>query len=246
MRILITNDDSIRSPVLAPLAKWAQKLGEVTVVVPKFEQSGKSHSIEIHKPFEVLTVPDIVSGVRTLTVDSSPADCVRYAILGMRERFDLVLSGINRGLNIGTDIVYSGTAGAAAEAVALGCRAVALSTQPESFDSALSHLDTVLDFFVKHDLLSKNDLYNVNIPLAVKGLRITRQGGPYYSDDFPSIGNDLVRPTGKCIYEEGHDYTVDTHAVLHGYISITPLAFERTAQDVFAQLSQLNPYSQST
>jgi len=241
MRILITNDDSISSPVLAPLAKWAQKLGEVTVVVPKFEQSGKSHSIELHKPFEVLEQPELVPGIRTLTVDSSPADCVRYAFLGMGGKFDLVLSGINRGLNIGTDIIYSGTAGAAAEAVALGCKAVALSTQPESFDSALAHLDTVLDFFVKHDLLSKNDLYNVNIPLEVKGLRITRQGGPYYSDEFPFIGNDLVRPTGICVYEDGDDYTVDTHAALHGYISVTPLAFERTAKDVFAALSHLNP-----
>lgn len=241
MRILITNDDSISSPVLAPLAKWAQKLGEVTVVVPKFEQSGKSHSIELHKDFEVLTQPDIIPGVRTLTVDSSPADCVRYAFLGMHEKFDLVLSGINRGLNIGTDIIYSGTAGAAAEAVALGCKAIALSTQPESFDSALAHLDTVWDFFVQHDLLAKNDLYNVNIPLTVKGLRITRQGGPYYSDDFPFVGNDMVRPTGICVYEDGDDYTIDTHAALHGYISISPLAFDRTARDVFAQLSQLNP-----
>ena len=241
MRILITNDDSIRSAVLAPLARWAQKLGEVTVVVPKYEQSGKSHSIEIHKPFEVLSVQDLIPGVRTFTVDSSPADCVRYAILGMREQFDLVFSGINRGLNIGTDIIYSGTAGAAAEAVALGCKAIALSTEPESFDSALAHLDTVWDFFVQHDLLAKNNLYNVNIPLTVKGLRVTRQGGPYFSDDFPPIEGNLVRPTGKCVYQEGHDYTVDTHATLHGYISVTPLAFERTARDVFAQLSELNP-----
>ena len=240
MRILITNDDSISAPVLPHLIEWAKKLGEVTVVVPKFEQSGKSHSIELHKPFEVLAC-DRFPGVRTYTVDSSPADCVRYAILGMHEKFDLVFSGINRGLNVGTDIIYSGTAGAAAEAVALGCKAIALSTQPESFDSALAHLDTVWDFFVQHDLLAKNDLYNVNIPLQVKGIRITRQGGPYYSDNFPFVGNNMVRPTGICVYEEGDDYTIDTHAALHGYISISPLSFERTARDVFAQLSQLNP-----
>ena len=241
MRILITNDDSISSAVLAPLAKWAQKLGEVTIVVPKFEQSGKSHSIELHKDFEVLNPDDLVPGVRTYTVDSSPADCVRYAILGLHEKFDLVLSGINRGLNIGTDIIYSGTAGAAAEAVALGCKAIALSTQPESFDSAIANLDTVWEFFEKHDLLSKNDLYNVNIPLEVKGLRVTRQGGPYYSDNFPSVGNGMVRPTGICVYEEGDDYTIDTHAALHGYISVSPLAFDRTAHGVFNALSHLNP-----
>ena len=241
MRILITNDDSINSPVLAPLAQWAQKLGEVTVVVPKFEQSGKSHSIELHKPFEVLRREDLVPGVRTFTVDSSPADCVRYAILGMGEKFDLVISGINRGLNIGLDIIYSGTAGAASEAVALGCKAIALSTEPESFDSAIAQLDAVWEIFNRHDLLARHDLYNVNIPLTVKGVRFTRQGGPYYSDDFPAIGNDLVRPNGKCVYEEGNDYTVDTHAVLHGYISISPLVVDRTAWELFGELNRLNP-----
>ena len=240
MRILITNDDSISSPVLAPLAKWAQKLGDVTVIVPKFEQSGKSHSIELHKPFEVLQHNDLIPGVRTFTVDSSPADCVRYAILGMHEKFDLVLSGINRGLNIGLDLIYSGTAGAASEAVALGCKAVALSTEPTNFDSALAHLDTVLDVFLKYDLLSKNDLYNVNFPIDVKGIRFTRQGGPYYSDDFPSIGNNLVSPSGKCVYEEDHDYSIDTHAVLHGYISISPLTVDRTAHILFNELSKID------
>lgn len=239
MRILITNDDSISSPVLAPLAKWAQKLGEVTVIVPKFEQSGKSHSIELHKSFEVLQQPDLIPGVRTFTVDSSPADCVRYAILGMREQFDLVISGINRGLNIGLDLIYSGTVGAASEAVALGSKAIALSTEPQSFDSALAHLDTVLDIFIKHDLLAKHDLWNVNIPVSVKGIRFTQQGGPYYSDDFPAVGNNLVHPNGKCVYEEGDDYSIDTHAALHGYISICPLVVDRTAYGVLNELSSI-------
>ena len=240
MRILITNDDSISSPVLVPLVQWAQKLGEVMVVVPKFEQSGKSHSIELHKPFEVLPY-DLLPGVKTYTVDSSPADCVRYAILGLHEKFDLVISGINKGLNIGTDILYSGTASAAFEAVLLGCKSLALSTQPESFDSALAHLDEVWALFEKHALFEKNDIYNVNIPLEVKGVRFTRQGGPYYSDEFPSIGNNLVRPTGICVYEDAHDYSVDTDAVLHGYISISPLIPERTNMPLFHELSQLNP-----
>ena len=75
MKILITNDDSISSEVLLPLAKWAKQFGEVTVVVPKFEQSGKSHCIEIHKPFEVKQVPFDDEDIKAYTVDSSPADC---------------------------------------------------------------------------------------------------------------------------------------------------------------------------
>jgi len=240
MRILITNDDSISSPVLIPLVQWAQKLGEVVVVVPKFEQSGKSHSIELHKPFEVLPY-ELLPGVRAYTVDSSPADCVRYALLGLHEKFDLVISGINKGFNIGMDILYSGTVSAAFESVCLGGKALAISTDNVSFDSALAHLDEVWSIIEKHKLFEKNDIYNVNIPPEVKGVRFTRQGGPYYSDEFPSVGNNLVSPTGVCVYEEGHDYSVDTDAVLHGYISISPLVPERTNMPLFRELSQLNP-----
>ena len=241
MRILITNDDSISAPVLPHLIEWAQKLGEVTVVVPKFEQSGKSHSIELHKPFEVLAC-DRFPGVRTYTVDSSPADCVRYAVLGLHEKFDLVISGINKGFNIGTDILYSGTVSAAFEAVCLGCKALALSTGFEEFHTALAHLDEVWELMGQHDLFSKNDIYNVNFPEhEVKGIRFTRQGGPFYSDEFPSIGDNLVRPTGICIYKDAHDYSVDTDAVLHGYISISPLIPQRTNMPLFRELSALNP-----
>lgn len=239
MRILITNDDSISSPVLLPLAKWAQKFGEVTVVAPKFEQSGKSHGIELHKAFEVKAVP--FDGIEAYTVDSTPADCVRYAVLGMHRQFDLVISGINKGLNIGYDVIYSGTVGAIFEASALGIPAIALSTDPKSFQPALDQLDTVYAFFAEHKLMEKCSLYNVNFPLEFKGIRITRQGGPFYSDDFVHIGNDLYQPTGKCVYENRDDFTLDTDASLHGYVSITPMTMERTSMDIFRQLSCLNP-----
>ena len=119
MRILITNDDSVSASQLIPLIRFCQGLGEVTTVVPKYEQSGKSHSIELHKPFEVKHI-ELEPGLWVYTVDSSPADCVRYAVLGMEKEFDLVISGINRGYNMGGDIMYSGTAGAVFEAVSLG------------------------------------------------------------------------------------------------------------------------------
>ena len=240
MRILITNDDSISSPVLPHLIHWAQKLGEVMVVVPKYEQSGKSHSIELHKPFEVLPC-DLFDGVKTYTVDSSPADCVRCAILGMGEKFDLVISGINKGFNIGMDILYSGTVSAAIEGTILGSKAIAISTDTTSFDTAVAKLDEVWSLFEEHKLLERNDIYNVNIPAEeVKGVRFTRQGGPYFSDTFPSIGNNLVTPAGVCVYREDHDYTVDTNATLHGYISISPLTPDRTNKEMFAALSELN------
>ncbi len=237
MRILITNDDSITSPVLLPLAKWAQRFGEVTVFAPKYEQSGKSHGIEIHKSFEVKRY-DLYPGIEAYTVDSTPADCVRIAVLGMHKKFDLVISGINRGLNIGLDLSYSGTVGAIYEAACLGLPAVAFSTSPDGFDYALSKLDAIWDYFEAKHLMEKNGLYNVNIPVGGEKIVITRQGGPYYSDEF-FFADDMATPHGIDVFAASADDRIDTDCVLRcGNISITPLTLERTNLQVFESLCQ--------
>ena len=238
MRILITNDDGIESPCLLPLAKWAQQFGEVTIVAPKVEQSAKSHGIEIRQAFEVKKLES--DDIETYTVDSTPADCVRFAVLGLGKQFDLVLSGINRGLNLGLDIMYSGTISAVMEADAMGIPAIALSTNPGNYDHATEELDRIFAFFRENRLMDVNDIYNVNIPASPKGIRITSQGGPYYSDDFPHMGGDLYRPLGKPIWEDSGNDTLDTDATLHGYITITPLQLDRTNREVFRQLQVLN------
>ena len=124
MRILITNDDGYSAAGIRALALWARKLGDVTVIAPKVEQSGKSHAIDFTRPIEIKEV-DEIPGVRTVYVDSTPADCVRYAILGEEKNYDLVLSGINRGVNMGVDLVYSGTCGAIFEAGRLDHKGIA-------------------------------------------------------------------------------------------------------------------------
>ena len=240
MRILITNDDGMHASQLVPLVRWCRKLGDVTVVVPKFEQSAKSHGIEIHKTFEAKQV-ELAPDVTAWAVDSTPADCVRFAVLGQKLKFDLVISGINRGLNIGTDIMYSGTAAAVFEAGNLGLPAIALSTEPKYYANATDHLDMVLDFFREHNLMGIHSLYNVNIPGNVKGIRICRQGGHYYSDDFYPQENDMYLPKGICVYEESDDYTIDTHAALHGYISVSPITIIRTDMEIYNKLTHLNP-----
>ena len=237
MRILITNDDGLHASQLLPLIKWCRKLGEVTVAVPKVEQSGKSHGIEIHKPFEAKLV-ELEPGIKVWAVDSTPADCVRFAVLGLEQEFDLVISGVNRGLNIGTDMMYSGTVGAACEAVNLGLKAIALSTPPSYYDHATDHLDEVFEFVRKHDLLALNDIYNINIPANPKKILFTHQGGPYYSDRFPAIGNDMYRPEGYPIWEDSNDNTLDTDATLHGYISVTPLTTNKTNMEVYRHLAE--------
>ena len=237
MRILITNDDGLHASQLLPLIKWWQRHGEVTVFVPKVEQSGKSHSFQIQAPFEVKQV-ELEPGITVWSVDSTPADCVRIAVLGMEMQFDLVVSGVNRGFNMGADVMYSGTVAAASEAVNLGMNALALSTNPENYDHATDALDTVWAYIQENDLFRYNRLYNVNMPASPKGIRITRQGGPYYSDDFPYIGNDLYKPMGKPIWEDSGDETLDTDATMAGYITITPMTIDRTNWDVFRQLNR--------
>ncbi len=239
MKILITNDDGIYASQLVPLVQWAKKLGQVTVVAPKVEQSGKSHGIEIHKCFECKKV-DLVPGVTAWSVDSSPADCVRFAVLGLGEKFDLVISGINRGLNIGADIMYSGTVAAVFEAANLGVNALALSTEPKSYEGIVQHMDRVWDYVVERKLLEQHPIYNINIPAPAGDIRITRQGGPYYSDDFIPQENDMYRPHGKDVFQESGNMDIDTDAVLRGgFISVMPLSLSRADLNMFEKLKNM-------
>ena len=239
MRILVTNDDGISSAALVPLARWAKKFGEVTVVAPKIEQSGKSHGIDIINPFEVKKV-QLADDIEAYSVDSTPADCVRFAILGLKEKYDFVISGINKGYNIGRDIVYSGTVGAIFEAQNYGIKAMAISTDYTSFDSAIENLDLVGEYFKNNELYKYNSLYNVNIPLKVKGIRITRQGGAYYSDEFIPMENDIWRQVGVFVYKYDGNPELDTDSIMDGYISITPLTLERTHVELYEKLKKLN------
>ncbi len=234
MKICITNDDGIHSEGLRRLVNWAQQLGEVHVYAPKVEQSAKSHAVEIHKAFEVKPA-EVPGAVKAYAVDSTPADCVRFAYLGMHERFDLVISGVNRGLNIGQDIIYSGTVSAAMEAVALGMNALALSTEPDSFDDAFDHMDNVWAFITENALYEKCRLWNVNFPRGTNGeICVTRQGGPYFSDDFSHQGNDMYLPMGKDIYAPREHSCFDTDCTLRDRcISISPLTIDRTDWNAF-------------
>lgn len=236
MRILLTNDDGIFAEGMQVLLEWAQTLGEVTVVAPKVEQSGKSHGIEIHKPFEVKRV-ELPGAVAAYSVDSTPADCVRLAILGMKEQFDLVISGVNRGLNIGCDIMYSGTVGAAFEAAALGVKAMSVSTGFTTFEAARANLPRAWAYISRNGLMEKCSILNVNIPECVTGeIRITHQGGPYYSDTFAPVGDDLYQAQGVCVYRDTQDDSLDTNAVMHGHISISPLTIDRTDWKMYEKL----------
>lgn len=235
MKILITNDDGIDAFGIRLLAAWAKNLGEVTVVAPKTEQSAKSHAIEIRNPIEIKKVP-FMDGVTAYSMDSTPADCVRFGVLGLKERFDLVLSGINCGVNVGADVVYSGTVAAVFEAARLGIPSIAFSAYPDGQEEAAGHLQRAYEHIVQNDLFAENLLYNVNIPYRAGEIRMTYQGSPYFSDSFVKTDEeqDLYMQTGEPIEDEfPDDIARDTVAIRKGYISVTPLLSTRTNMDVF-------------
>ena len=238
MNILITNDDGIRSPVLPLLAKWASKLGNVTVAAPKVEQSGKSQAINFTQEIEVKEIK-IVPGLMGYQVDSTPADCVRFGTHALDQKFDLIISGINRGYNLGDDIVYSGTCGAIFEGSRMGINGLAISSSPENLMTAPDHLDKVWEFILKNNLYEYNPLYNVNIPPEPSGIRITKQGGMYYCDTFLHKDGHMYVQSGDVLKDSGTDPTTDINTMRAGIISVTPLIATRTEMTVFNKLSSL-------
>lgn len=235
MRILITNDDGINAPGIRMLAEWAKTIGEVTVVAPKVEQSGMSHAIQFVEPIEIKQVP-FMEGVEAWQMDSTPADCVRFGVFGLNREYDLVLSGINRGVNVGVDLVYSGTVAAIFEAARLGHRGIAFSTFPDSQEFASQYFSDVYEFITGNNLFDKNHIFNVNIPDEVKGMHLTYQGSQYFSDVFTKTEGDMYVQVGSRIEDVcPDDLKRDTVAIHKGYISVTPLLSSRTNMSLFTE-----------
>lgn len=234
MRILITNDDGINAEGLKHLVNWAKTKGEVTVFAPKIQQSGKSHSIEIHNAYEFTKV-DIFDGVEAYSVDSTPADCVRVAILGMKKQFDLAISGINSGYNLGDDIKYSGTVGACYEAARLGVKALAVSTHytATTFKNAINNIDRVFKEIISRRMFDRADILNVNFPENGDEILITKTGPAIYSDDFEFLPDGTVKPCLVCLYNNTCNLEIDTDATMTGHISITPLCSDLTDLTAF-------------
>ncbi|MCM1043524.1 MAG: 5'/3'-nucleotidase SurE [Corallococcus sp.] len=236
MRILITNDDGIEAEGIKILAEWAKTVGEVFVVAPQTQQSGKSHAITIHNPFEVNKV-DFLPDVEAYAINSTPVDCVRFATLGLKQHFDLVLSGINKGYNLGEDILYSGTVGAIFETSLRGLNGIALSTEYTSFETAKLWLDKIYGFFTENNLFAVNNIYNVNIPLNAKDIVVTRQGGAYFTDDFVDLQDGTYHQKGYCIHDNKRNLELDTDATICGYVSVTPMTCNRSDAKAFEILA---------
>ena len=239
MKILITNDDGIDAIGIRLLAEWARTVGDVTVVAPKVEQSGMSHAIDFTRPIEIKRV-EFMDGVEAYSMDSTPADCIRFGVLGLDRKYDLVLSGINRGVNVGVDLVYSGTVGAIFEAARLNTPGIAFSTFPTSQEYAAQHFGAVYSFLAERELVKGNAIFNVNIPdtlahpTAAESIRMTYQGSQYFSDAFVKQDGDIYVQVGAQIPDtHPDDLDRDTVAIHSGYISVTPLLATRTDMETY-------------
>lgn len=137
-------------------------------------------------------------------------------------------------------MLYSGTLGAAFEAATFGIPAVALSTEIGGFEEAMEALDDIKEFFVCNELMKKNTIYNINIPLNHNGISVTRMGERYCVDEFLPQGNDMYLATYKETPTDSDDKSIDINAISSGYISVTPLILDRTNMPVFEELNKLS------
>ncbi len=229
MIYLITNDDGINAAGLKILAEKAKKYGDVYCVAPLKEQSAKSHSLNIRGTYGVQEVEEIIPGVKTFVVDSTPADCVRIAYYYLDINFDMVLSGVNNGYNLGEDILYSGTVGAAEEAVLLQKKGIAFSTKRHMIEHLGDAIDDVFRYLKSNDFLSSCPLLNVNIPVTYENINITRQGKTNFVASYEQVDNVTVMPKGSPDLSRDFDGDdTDVICVHNKNISITPLMVDRT------------------
>jgi 5'-nucleotidase len=233
MNILVSNDDGIQSEGLTTLENALHDVGEVYTVAPDRPQSSMSHALTLHRPLRVQEM-----GPRRLAVDGTPVDCVKLALTGLLSvKPDLVVSGINKGPNLGDDIIYSGTVSGAIEAVLLGIPAIAVSLVAfKDFDFLeAGEFTATLVSRIRQCGIPRETLLNVNVPRLprnqLKGWQLTRMGKRHYSETIV----ERVDPRGgKYYWIGGDDLGFDQHegtdcvAVNDGYISVTPLQVDLT------------------
>lgn len=242
MKILLTNDDGLYGEGLRYLAEWSRQLGEVFIAAPKYEQSGRSQGIVIHEPYEVVESDAFADlGISAISVDASPADCVRFVADRMGVDFDFVFSGINNGYNLGHDIAYSGTCGAAFEANYAGIKAASFSTIRGNTKQASAYLSYVWDYITSNSIFDHCGMLNVNIPEKVGGVLLTEQGKTFFRDHFIDAGENMYKADVYLTRDVNGplDLRYDTDAVLAGYCSVTPLLTNRTDRTAIEKLSAI-------
>jgi 5'-nucleotidase len=238
-RILVTNDDGIHAEGIVALAAALERLGEVYVVAPAHEMSAASHSLTLVRPLRLDQLAE-----RRWSVDGTPTDCVTIALVHLLKDLkpDIVLSGINRGPNLGDDTTYSGTVAGALEGSIHGLPAIAVSlaTRHDHDYTHAAEFSAMLAAKVLADGLPKGTLLSINVPPGpVAGARITRQGIKAVS---PKVieGTDPRNRKYYWIGDDGatwdNDEGTDYEAIANGLVSITPLRNDLTDYRVLEEL----------
>lgn len=240
MKILVVNDDGLNFEGLNILVRVAKNFGQVFVSVPYKHQSATSNSITIKSKINVYQdINPIEGSEKTILVDGTPTDCVRVAHKLYKDSFDLVLSGINDGPNLSTDILYSGTVGAAREAAILGIPAIALSAPRNYYENLENNLYLVLNEILSKNIQHEVDMLNVNFPQVAEplGLKWTKQGKRIFFADFNHIIDESYKVVYSIVnYDEDSD--VDSVAVDNNYIAITPLKVDQTDYEKLEKYSK--------
>ncbi|HRJ27422.1 MAG TPA: 5'/3'-nucleotidase SurE [Fimbriimonadaceae bacterium] len=247
MRILLTNDDGIRAPGLAALVSVACKKGEVWVVAPDRERSACGHAMTMRDPLRAKPVDEL--GVRAFELNGLPVDCVNYGRSILLEgQVDLVLSGINRGPNLGFDITYSGTAGGAMEGAINGIASFAISMAlfveeaPPHFETGADWLDSHWDEMLGWPRLECG-FYNLNIPAVaeseLRGVRFARMGRRVYEDRMELRSDPWGRPyawQGGVAALNQADPGSDVEAIREQFVAVTPISLDWTDTAMLAEL----------
>jgi 5'-nucleotidase len=241
MRILVSNDDGIYSPGIAALAKVAARFGEVRVVAPDVEQSSMGHAITASRPLRYRRTP--LAGLEAYRVNGTPADCVALGAYHW-ERVDLVLSGINLGLNLGNSCWHSGTLAAAKQAALLGLRGIALSMPVGEAEPDFAALEPSIEQVIRLLIEEKTPrLVNVNFPEQPRGIRWTRQSVRQYDGKVIAAEDPMGRPLYWFTVTplEGAEEGTDRWAVQNGWVSVTPLRLDLTDEKELAHELQAHP-----
>ena len=243
--ILVTNDDGIYTDGIYWLWEAVKDFGNALVVAPNTEKSAVGHAITITNPLRTKYV-NRRGGFSGYAVNGTPADCVKIAVRSiLKSPPDLVVSGINYGANVGTNVIYSGTVSAATEGTILGIPSIAVSIDshhPKDFKSAMDTTQNTLKKVLKFGL-PEGTLLNVNVPdiqdEKIKGIRITTQGNAYFKDRFEKRedprGNIYYWMTGESIDPDSSGNT-DYRALKDGYISVTPIHYRLTNESFMSDL----------
>lgn len=249
MNILITNDDGIQADGIIELAKEISKIANVYVVAPDSQRSATGHAITLHNPI-LVNDEYINENITAYSTSGTPADCVKIGVEALLKdiNIDLVLSGINNGPNLGTDVVYSGTVSAAIEGLIQDKPSIAISyddfnIDKETYKRAANYIVNLIDSMKDQLELLEDSILNVNIPKGeVKGVKITKLGERKYDN----VVEDRLSPRGKRyvwiggdIRDVKQDEDSDITAVENGYISITPVNIQMTNLSKINKLKEI-------